>query len=172
MNVKIADRIRKAVVAVVALLMAYALFVSRDHITHVAHLIGLTGYQAETLFVLIDLPALIGKVLGLRYFSAGTRKMGRRLTYASGSLSLVCNVLSGWFGGGVGPAGYGAFVVVMFLVLESVVTKIKPAAAVTRAKNATSGTTAPRKRTARKAVAARKPTASKTPAQVPASLNA
>lgn len=171
MNVKIADRIRNAVTAVVALLMVYALFVSRDHITHVALMIGLVGYQAQTLFVLIDLPALIGKVLGLRYFSASTRKMGRKLTYASGSLSLVCNVLSGWFGGGIGPAGYGAFVVVMFLVLESVVTKIKPAAAVTRAKNSGNAVkTTPRKRAPRKAVAAR--STSKTPTQVPVTTNA
>ena len=118
--------------------MVYALFVSRDRITHVAHLIGLGGYQAETLFVLIDLPALVGKVLQLRYFAGSTRRVGRRLMAASGSLSFVCNVLSGWFGGGVGPAGYGAFVVVMFLVMESVITRIKPTASVTRARNANS----------------------------------
>jgi hypothetical protein len=54
----------------------------------------------------------------------------------SGSLSVVCNVTSGWFGGGIGPAGYGAFVVFMFLLLEWAVVRIKPAAAVTRARNA------------------------------------
>ncbi|HMG32002.1 MAG TPA: hypothetical protein VK585_17995 [Jiangellaceae bacterium] len=106
-----------------------------------AHLIGLYGYQAATLFILIDIPALVGKALRLRYFSTTTRKTGLRLMIVSGTLSLVCNVLSGWFGGGVGPAGYGAFVVLMFLVMENVVTRIKPAAAVTRAKNATSDTT-------------------------------
>jgi hypothetical protein len=67
---------------------------------------------------------------------------------------------SGWFGGGVGPAGYGAFVVVMFLVLENVGTKIKPAAAVTKAKNATIEKATPtltsRQVAARKAVATRK----------------
>ena len=140
MNVKIADRIKRAVIVVTSLIMVYALYVSRDHITHVALLIGLVGYQAQTLFVLIDLPALIGKVVQLPYFSSSTRKMGRRLMVASGSLSLVCNVLSGWFGGGVGPAAYGAFVVVMFLTLESVVTRIKPAGSVTRARNAASET--------------------------------
>jgi hypothetical protein len=152
MNVKIADRVRAAVTVVSGLIMVYALFVSADHIGHVAHLIGLRGYQATTLFVLVDIPALVGKVLRLRYFAATTRRTGLRLMITSGTLSLVCNVASGWFGGGLGPAGYGAFVVGMFLVMENVVTKIKPAAAVTKAKNATSVETpaprpaAPRKR--------------------------
>ena len=137
MNVKIADRIKTAVIVVTALIMAYALFVSRDHITYVAHLIRLTGYQAETLFVFIDLPALIGKVLQLKYFAGSTHRIGRKLMVATGSLSLACNVVAGFFGGGYGPAGYGAFIVVMFVVLESVIVKIKPAAAVTRTRNAT-----------------------------------
>jgi hypothetical protein len=152
MNVKIADRIRAAVTLVASLVMVYALYVSADHIGHVAHLIGLVGYQASTLFVLIDIPALVGKTLRLRYFATSTRRTGLRLMIASGTLSLICNVASGWFGGGVGPAGYGAFVVVMFLVLENVVTKIKPAAAVTKAKNAATKveTPAPRRATPRK----------------------
>src|SRR5258705_12685454 len=54
---------------------------------------------------------------------------------AAGVISLTCNVASGWLSGGYGPAGYGVFGVVLFLVLENVITKIKPAAAVTRAKN-------------------------------------
>ena len=142
MNVRIADRVRLAVTLVATLIMMYALFVSRDHITHVAHLIGLGGYQAETLFVLIDLPALVGKAMMLPYFAKRpTRNTGRILMTLSGSLSVVCNVTSGWFGGGIGPAGYGAFVVFMFLLLEWAVVRIKPAAAVTRARNAGSAPT-------------------------------
>lgn len=138
MNVRIADRVRLAVTITATLIMMYALFVSRDHITHVAHLIGLGGYQAETLFVLIDLPALVGKAMMLTYFAKRTRDAGRLLMILSGSLSVVCNVTSGWFGGGIGPAGYGAFVVFMFLLLEWAVVRIKPAASVTRARNAES----------------------------------
>ena len=41
-----------------------------------AYRIGLVGYQAETLFVLIDVVALIGKVLQMKYFAASTRKLG------------------------------------------------------------------------------------------------
>lgn len=169
MNVRIADRVKLAVTVVVTLIMVYALFVSRDHITHVAHLIGLDGYQAETLFVLVDIPALVGKALRMKYFAASTRKVGGRLMIASGIVSLACNVASGWFSGGYGPAGYGVFVVVMFLVMENVVTKIKPAAAVTRAKNAGNAPATPRKRAPRKAYAARQ--TSKT-AQAPVSSQA
>lgn len=150
MNVKIADRVRNAVTIVSGLIMIYALFVSADHISHVAGFIGLHGYQQYTLFVLIDIPALVGKALRLKYFAAGTRRTGLRLMLFSGALSLVCNTSSGWIGGGLGPAGYGVFVVVMFLIMENVVTKIKPAAAVTRVKNAGKVETpaAPRKRAA------------------------
>jgi len=132
MNNKIADRVRAAVTIVSGLIMLYALFVSADHEVHVAHLIGLRGYQASTLWVLIDLPAVVGKALRLKYFAASTRGTGLRLMITSGTLSLVCNVSSGWFGGGLGPAAYGAFVVGMFLVMENVVTKIRPAANTTK----------------------------------------
>jgi len=139
MNVKIADRIKMLVVIVTALIMVYALYVSKDHITHVAHFIGIPGWQAATAFILIDLPALIGKLMGLKYFSATTRKAGRQMTYFSGSISLICNVASGLILGSFGAAGWGAFVVMMFLYLESRITKIKPASSVTRAKNAANG---------------------------------
>ncbi len=161
MNVKIADRVRAAVTIVSGLIMLYALFVSADHIGHVAHLIGLRGYEAFTLFVLIDIPAVVGKVLRLKYFAASTRRTGLRLMIGSGILSLACNVSSGWFGGGFGPASYGAFVVGMFLVMENVVTKIKPAASVTKAKNEATVTTAKpaRQRAASKSTKPRTPRA-------------
>lgn len=159
MNVKVADRIKTVVTVVVALIMVLALYVSRDHITDVAHRIGLTGYQAETLFLLVDVVAVIGKVLQLKYFAASTRKVGKRLMFGAGVISLTCNVASGWLSGGYGPAGYGVFVVVLFLVLENVLTKIKPAAAVTRVKNANSEKPktklTPRQIAARKAAATR-----------------
>lgn len=135
----IANRVRTSVTAVTTLIMGYALFVSRDHITHIAHWIGLQGYQAETLFILIDIPVLVGRVLQLKFFAASTRRTGRRLSYGFGSVSLVCNVGSGVILGSLGVAGYGAFIVWMYLILEGVITRIKPAAAVTRAKNAANG---------------------------------
>lgn len=123
----IAVRVRRVVTLAVTLVMVYALFVSREHITHVAYWLGIPGWQAETAFILVDLPALIGRVLQLGYFADETRRVGRRLTYFAGSLSLAANVASGVILGSYGAAGWGAFVVVMFVVLEGVVTKIKPA---------------------------------------------
>lgn len=134
--VLIARRVRAAVTTAVTLVMAYALFVSREHITHVAHAIGVPGWQAETAFILVDLPALIGRVLQMKYFAPTTQRTGRRLTYLSGTLSLACNVGSGVILGKPGAAAWGAFVVMMFVILEGVIAKIKPAAKVTRQRNA------------------------------------
>lgn len=161
--VEIANRIKTCVIVVVSLVMFYALFVSREHITEVAQWLGVEGWQAQTAFILVDLPALVGKVLQTKYFAHSTRKVGTRLTYFSGALSLACNIGAGIIHGSYGAAGWGAFVVIMFLVLESVVVKIKPAAAVTRAKNAAAGTAkpasttepTPRQLAARKAAATR-----------------
>lgn len=135
-----ANRIRKYVTAAVTGLMVYALWVSMTHITYVATWAGIPGAEAKTAFILVDLVALIGKVFQLKYFAASTRKHGRQMTYVSGSISLACNVFAGILHGSVGAAVWGAFVVGMFLYLESKIAKIKPAAAVTRAKNAESET--------------------------------
>jgi hypothetical protein len=138
MNVVIADRVKLAVVLAVGAIMVYALYVSKEHITEVALFIGVTGWQAWTAFVLVDLPALIGKVLQIRsIFSGYTGKHGRQMTYLSGSLSLACNASSGLIHHSWGAAGWGIFVVIMFLYLESKLTKIRPAASVTRKRNAT-----------------------------------
>lgn len=154
--VKIANRVKAAVTATTTLILLYVLYVSRDHITEIAHWIGLTGYQAATLFILIDLPAVIGRVLQTRYFANSTKQVGRRLTYSSGALSLACNVGAGIITSSLGVAIYGAFIVVMFLVLESVITKIKPAGAVTRARNAANETKASAPALTPRQIAARK----------------
>jgi hypothetical protein len=156
MNVKIADRVKLAVMLLVGAVMVYALFVSRDHITEVALFVGVAGWQAQTAFVLVDLPALIGKVMQIKaIFSGNTGKHGREMTYVSGSVSLVCNAAAGLIHGSWGAAGWGIFVVVMFLYLESKMTKIKPAASVTRKKNAATVKAAPRKRAPRATYAKR-----------------
>lgn len=158
--VVIASRIKVGIIVAISLVMVYALVVSREHVTEVAHWLGVPGWQAETAFILVDLPALIGKVLQVKYFAHSTRKVGTRLTYLSGGISLACNIGAGLILGSYGAAGWGAFVVVMFLVLESVIVKIRPAAAVTRAKNAANGTAQPTAPTARQ-LAARKAAATR-----------
>jgi hypothetical protein len=179
MNVVIADRVKLAVVLAVTAIMVYALYVSKEHITEVALFVGVTGWQAKTAFVLVDLPALIGKVLQIKsIFAVSTSKEGRQMTYVSGSLSLACNAGAGLIHQSWGAAGWGIFVVVMFLYLESKLTKIRPAASVTRKRNASTekaiaSTTAqpltPRQIAARKGAETRRrnATAPVSPGQVP-----
>lgn len=143
MNVKVAMWIKGIVTAVSVGILVYVAFVSRDHITHIGQLMNLEPYQSQTLFVLIDLPALVGKAMQLPVFAHSTRVFGRKLTYFSGGMSLVCNVVAGAILGGYGPAGYGAFIVLMFVIMETAVMKIKPAAAVTKAKRSNMAQTVP-----------------------------
>lgn len=136
MNTKTADRIKYLVIGVIALVMLYALYVSKEHVTEVAQWLGIPGWQAKTAFILVDVPALLGKLMGLPCFKPATRKAGREMTYVSGSISLACNIGAGLIIHSWGAAGWGAFVVGMFLYLENKATKIGPAAGVTRKKNA------------------------------------
>lgn len=134
------NRLRGTVLAVVTGVMVYALFVSITHITHVATWLGIPGWQAKTAWILVDVVALVGKVLQMtKYFGQSTNRVGTRLMFFSGSISLACNIFSGVLEGSAGAAGWGAFVVMMFLVLEGVITKVRPSATVTRAKNTVNG---------------------------------
>lgn len=131
MNVTIANRVKLGVTLVCTAILGFVLWVSRDHITATAHMIGLHGYQASTLFILIDIVALVGKVLTMSYFAKSTRTMGFRLMVVAGTLSLACNVFAG---NNIGERIYGVFIVGLFVGLEQVVTRIKPAASVKAAK--------------------------------------
>jgi hypothetical protein len=137
----IAARIRFGIMFAVTGVMVYALVVSASHIVHVAQTIGVPGWQAQTAWILVDLPALIGKLLQVKLprhgyvFTTSTRRTGIKLTIFSGSLSLACNVASGLINGSWGAAGWGAFVVTMFLVLETVATRIKATSGSSRTKS-------------------------------------
>lgn len=150
MNVKAADRVRALVTAIASAILLYALFVSATHIAHVGHFVGLRNFEANTLFILVDVPIVVGKLMVLRYFAPTTRRSGRRLMVAGLVVSLACNVCSGLIGGGYGAAGYGAFVVMMAFAMENAIGKIKPAGAVTRAKAPADPETPAPRRTPRK----------------------
>lgn len=161
MNVTIANRVRALVTAIAGLILTYALFVSATHIAHVGHFVGLKALEANTLFVLIDVPIVVGKLMVQRYFAPTTRRTGRRLMVAGLAASLACNVSSGLIGAGYGAATYGVLVVAMALAMENAIGKIKPASAVTKARNA-----ATIKKASTKAPAARKPRTPKAPKPV------
>lgn len=120
----------------------YTLAVSRGHITHIGYAIGLSKFEAETLFLLVDFIAVFGKVMTHPRLSARTRRIGREGLLAGLGLSLACNVVSGLIaggiipedlsGGGIGPAGYGAFIVTILVWIERAVSSCKPKANIER----------------------------------------
>lgn len=164
MNVVIANRVRVIVTAIAAVILLYALTISATHIAHVGHFGGLRDFEANSLFILIDIPIVVGKLMALPYFAPTTKRTGKRLIAAGLVVSLGCNVGSGLISGGYGPAAYGAFVVGMAFLMEHTISKIRPAAAVTKARNTATEKATPA--TPNKATRARKP---KAPAAAPVS---
>lgn len=111
---------RTAVIGILSglAMFAYGLWVSRTHITHIGHALKLSGFEAETLFVLIDLIALYGKLLTSKRLSARTRRYGFKVMMFGLALSVICNVASGVLAGSLGAAIYGLFVVVIIVIVE------------------------------------------------------
>jgi hypothetical protein len=103
-------------------IMGYGLFISRAHITHIGHWLGLPGYQAETLFIFIDFVAVYGKLLT---FTRHARRYGFWVMIFGFAMSTACNVGSGLIDGAWGVAGYGLFLVVVILVVETGVSMIR-----------------------------------------------
>lgn len=128
-KIRIAQAVRRAktIARIIGVgLLAYGLYLSAGHITEIGLWLRLSDFEARTLFVLVDVVCLFGKLLTApRYFVAKTRRIGYRLMALGGMLSLACNVLAGVLHGGVGRAGYGAFVVTMIVVIEYAAANIK-----------------------------------------------
>lgn len=116
----------KAIARIIGVgLLAYGLWLSRGHITEIGYAIGLSVFEAETLFVLVDIVALLGKLLTSRLFVAKTRRIGYKLMVVGGALSLAANVTAGLLHGGLGRALYGAGVVAMIVLIEYATVNIK-----------------------------------------------
>jgi hypothetical protein len=116
----------KAIARVIGVgLLAYGLWLSRGHITEIGYAIGLPSFEAETLFVLVDVVALFGKLLTSRLFVAKTRRIGYKLMALGGLLSLAANVSAGFLHGSLGRALYGAGIVVMIVLIEYATVNIK-----------------------------------------------
>src|SRR5258708_4158435 len=108
-----------------ALIAVYGLFLSREHITFIGHAMRLTDMEAETLFIFLDVVAIFGKMLMSTRLVAKTRRIGRSLLIAGGSVSLICNVASGIMHDSIGAAVYGAGIVGLVAWLEYAVANIK-----------------------------------------------
>lgn len=104
--------------------MAYAAFISYEHITSLASRMGLSGFEMRTCPIAIDGFAVLGLLMRLRYFADSTRRWGLGAAAVAGLLSLIANVAAGT---NDGERAWGAIVVVMFLAAEVMSDRIKPA---------------------------------------------
>lgn len=108
-----------------------ALGISFSHFIHAFNKLGLEGFGALTMPVAVDGMAIFGVLLQHKSFSKETRTIGRWLQMVCGSLSLAVNIFSGW--GSPGAMIQGATWVIIYMMMELIVSKIKPASADTNA---------------------------------------
>lgn len=108
-----------------------ALGISFSHFIHAFNKLGLYGAGAVSMPIAIDGLALFGVLLQHKSFAQETRTVGRWLQMVCGSLSLAVNIFSGW--GSPGAVIQGATWVIIYMMMELIVSKIKPASADTKA---------------------------------------
>lgn len=111
------------------LFAGYALFLSRENITHVGYVIHLKPIEAETLFLFVDFLALFGKMLTGKRLQAKTRRIGYKWMIGGGTASLACNFFSGAVNGNYGEALYGTALVLLIVALEYTIANTKAIAA-------------------------------------------
>ena len=107
-----------------------ALGISFSHFIHAFNKLGLYGFDAVTMPIAVDGLALFGVLLqttGPKGFSKRTNTIGRWLQLVCGSLSLMVNIFSGW--GSPGAMIQGATWVIIYMMMELIVSRIKPSSA-------------------------------------------
>ena len=109
------------------LFLIYAVAVSYMHIVDASLKLGLHGWVIWTVPIAIDGFALLGMLFRSKGFSQETQKMGKRVQYGAGLVSLAANVYAGE---NRGEQIHGALVVMMFLACEYMVARMKPAPSV------------------------------------------
>lgn len=102
-----------------------ALAISFSHFIHAFNKLGLYGFGAMSMPIAVDGMAIFGVLLQHKSFSTETRTVGRWLQLVCGSLSLAVNIFSGW--GSPGAMIQGATWVIIYMMMELIVAKIKPA---------------------------------------------
>lgn len=103
-----------------------ALSISFSHFIHAFNKLGLYGFGAMSMPIAIDGLAIFGVLLQHKSFAQETRTIGRWLQLVCGSLSLAVNIFSGW--GSPGAVIQGATWVIIYMMLELIVSKIRLAA--------------------------------------------
>jgi len=103
-----------------------ALSISFSHFIHAFNKLGLYGFSAMSMPIAVDGLAIFGVLLQHKSFSKGTNTIGRWLQLVCGSLSLAVNIFSGW--GNAGAMIQGATWVIIYMMMELIVSRIKLAA--------------------------------------------
>ena len=103
-----------------------ALSISFSHFIHAFNKLGLYGFGAMSMPIAVDGLAIFGVLLQHKSFAKETRTIGRWLQLVCGSLSLAVNIFSGW--GSPGAVIQGATWVIIYMMLELIVSKIRLAA--------------------------------------------
>ena len=103
-----------------------ALSISFSHFIHAFNKLGLYGFGAMSMPIAVDGLAIFGVLLQHKSFAKETRTIGRWLQLVCGSLSLAVNIFSGW--GTPGAMIQGATWVIIYMMLELIVSKIRLAA--------------------------------------------
>lgn len=93
-----------------AAVMITALTVSFMHIVITFDALG-SGWDKWIAPVMIDVIAIVGKIYSGTQYTAATRRLGRRAFYVAGTLSLIANVLAGYFAGHYGSMIIGVLTV-------------------------------------------------------------
>jgi hypothetical protein len=104
------------------IVLVYAMVMSSSHIIETSLKIGLTGWAAYTSPILIDAVAAVGKLGRLERFTDATRRSSLWLFLFGGAMSLTANVYAGE---NLGQRIHGVLVVVVYVWLESHITKLK-----------------------------------------------
>jgi hypothetical protein len=101
--------------AIVKLYFLGALAASFLHIMAAWSKLGLHGWQDVTTPFAIDGVAVIGMVMRSEKWSQATNKIGFRVQFGAGMLSLACNVFAG---SNAGERVYGVLIVALFIFSE------------------------------------------------------
>jgi hypothetical protein len=152
------DKIAKTLTAGV---MITALVVSFAHIVITFDHLG-AGWDKWIAPFMIDTIAIIGKIYGDDRYTAATRRAGRRAFQVAGTLSLIANVLAGFWSDHYGSMIIGVITVSAALWGESMISKGQVKASAIKAqaakvnKDAKTPEQIKRSAAARKAAATRK----------------
>ena len=143
-----------------AAIMITALIVSFLHIVMTFTHLGADWDRWVAPFM-IDTIAVIGKIYSGSQFTAATRRAGRAAFYVAGTLSLVANVLAGYWGNHYGSMIIGVVTVSAALWGEGMISKGNVKASAAQSRQAARTQTTPTAKDPKRSAAAKKAAATR-----------